>query len=106
MSADGHTDKSQHYQGRAIDWHMTDRYGKIVPLFDQFIIAIRFDWNGIGLYPAWRSPGLHTDMRIEGRLGEAALWWRDKNGEYEALKDRYRLAMFGEFNYLSETERG
>lgn len=92
FSKTGHTGKT-HGLGVAIDVHF-EKDGKVVPLFDQFISAIRFDWNGLGLYPFWNSPGLHLDMRKEGQFDEAALWWRDENGEYRAINTESIVKMF------------
>lgn len=89
----GHTENSQHYLGLAIDLHF-EKDGEVVPLFDQFILSIRFDWNGLGLYPFWDHPGLHCDMRQEGKLKEAALWWKDSDQVYKALNSRFLDRIF------------
>ena len=93
-ASSGHAKSSQHYLGRAVDLHLVDAAGKVVPLFDQFILAIRFDWNGMGLYPFWNNPGLHLDTRPEGKLGEASLWWRDESGKYQAIESRFLPVLF------------
>lgn len=67
--AGGHTADSQHYKGRAVDIHI-DGLDEI----EQYLIAERFSWRGIGLYPDWNSPGLHLDTREDdparwGRIG-------------------------------------
>ena len=53
-------------------------------LLDQWLFAERYPWRGIGIYPYWRFPGLHLDLRAHGQehpnLG--ARWWRDAHGVY------------------------
>ena len=49
----------QHPIGTAVDLHIEN-----MSLFDQFIAALRFGFVGIGVYPLWKHPGLHLDMRI------------------------------------------
>lgn len=55
---DGHTTTSQHYVGKAVDGHFVD-----IPLIEQYLVAERFGWHGIGVYPDWNNQGLHLDMR-------------------------------------------
>ena len=70
----GHTINSQHYLGNAIDGHFEN-----MPLIDQYVIAERFPWSGIGVYPDWRSVGLHLDTRlIENNMGSR---WACKNND-------------------------
>lgn len=58
-STTGHTSKSFHYKGMAVDIHIKNMH-----VVDQFLAAERFDeFNGIGLYPNWHNPGLHLDIR-------------------------------------------
>ena len=54
----GHATNSQHYLGRAVDCHI-----KNVSLLDQYLLAERYGWRGIGLYTDWNNPGLHLDLR-------------------------------------------
>lgn len=81
---DGHTEDSSHYDkdgglATAVDFHFVGW-----SLQKQWLFAERFPWFGIGLYPYWRTPGLHVDLRRLGRdhpnLGKR--WWRDKNLVY------------------------
>jgi len=51
----GHSNKSQHYLGRAGDGHVEG-----VDLLDMFLVAEKLEFNGIGLYD-W---GIHLDVRI------------------------------------------
>jgi hypothetical protein len=67
----GHVSDSQHYLGRAVDFHATG-----VPLVDAWLIAERIpSFKGIGVYPDWNSPGLHCDVR--NNTTYRARWWRD-----------------------------
>jgi len=54
----GHATNSQHYLGRAVDLHIKD-----VPLIEQYLLAERYGWRGIGMYTDWNTPGLHLDLR-------------------------------------------
>jgi uncharacterized protein YcbK (DUF882 family) len=54
----GHTENSQHYLGNAVDCHIVG-----LSLIDQYLLAERFNWNGIGVYPDFNNPGLHLDCR-------------------------------------------
>lgn len=76
----GHTKNSQHYliPCTAVDFHIEGLH----PI-DQFIVACRFNFNGIGFYPAWNSPGLHAEQN-ESRH-QRGFWWRDKNGKYRDI---------------------
>lgn len=82
-----HVPGSSHYPtdmapATAVDFHIVG-----MPLLDQWLLAERFPWRGIGVYPFWSHPGLHCDLRPVGRehpsLG--ARWWRDAAGRYRAL---------------------
>lgn len=54
-----------------------------LPLAEFYLIAEKFiQGGGLGIYPYWRRPGLHIDVREEGHPGYGARWWRDKGGEY------------------------
>jgi len=50
-----HAEHSLHYSGRAVDFVFMDSYpGHIL---DAFLLAVRFGFTEIGLYPAWRFNG-------------------------------------------------
>ena len=77
--AGGHVPESSHYAtfteyATGVDFHIEG-----LPLLDQWLFVERYAFNGIGLYPFWRTPGLHADLRRLGRdhprLGKR--WWRD-----------------------------
>jgi len=77
----GHSPNSYHYKGMAVDLHFEG-----LNLLDQFIIASRWDFGGIGVYPFWKNPGLHVDIRpIPEKYTKEARWWRDAAGKYHPL---------------------
>ncbi len=55
---DGHTTNSQHYLGMATDYHIVG-----MSLLDQYLLAEKFPWSAIGVYPDWKNPGIHADCR-------------------------------------------
>lgn len=70
---------SQHHLGLAVDIHI-----KGLDVLDQYLLAEKFDFSGIGVYPCWNRPGLHIDMR----KGRRARWlgYNSGNGQqYTAL---------------------
>lgn len=81
----GHTNNSQHYLGKAVDINIIG-----MKLVEQYLLAERFGWTGIGLYNCWKNPGLHLDLRDE-EIG--ARWAQKKNREgsleYCALDQKY-----------------
>lgn len=74
---DGHSDKSWHYKGEAVDFHL-----KGLTPFQQFEILNEFNEIGaIGWYPGWNHPGWHVDIRPM-LTGTRLYWWRDEHGAY------------------------
>jgi hypothetical protein len=75
-STDGvHAKNSQHYLGNAVDIIPINPKGSLIA---QFLIAERFGFTGIGIYPDWcyngkTLGGLHLDRRPENNL-QAARW--------------------------------
>ena len=86
----GHSPTSLHYKGKAVDGHFENKRGRVVPLFDQFVLLCRFGWGGIGLYPHWAHPGFHADIRTPGAYGQRAFWWRDDRDTSVPVSERYR----------------
>lgn len=84
-----HTEGSQHYLGNAVDI--------IVPTFDGspfslYLIAERFSFSGIGVYPDWtykgkRIGGLHLDVR-DRKGGQGARWIGKKYQDAETKVDK------------------
>lgn len=71
----GHVNESQHYTGHACDFDVSN-----VPLVEAWLALERIpEVRGIGIYPAWISPGLHADVR---ETPERARWWRNKDNSY------------------------
>lgn len=81
----GHSNRSFHGRDgicRAFDIVIRDKEnGQALPIMDQFLIALRYEWRGIGYYPYWNTPGLHVDTGYRGSYRKA-IWWRDKEGNY------------------------
>lgn len=68
----GHTTNSQHYLGKAVDFHIKGMNWR-----DQYYAAVRFGkWTGIGVYPDWNNPGLHCDIRDLDKNKSFAKWCR------------------------------
>lgn len=92
----GHAPHSMHYMGKAIDCVLRDaRSREPLPIVEQFLIALRYTWTGIGFYPFWHAPGLHLDTRPVTRFMPRALWWRDKEGEYRAVEEFFKAPRNG-----------
>jgi len=77
----GHSEKSQHYKGRAADFHFETIKGAPtqMDLFQQFYAIQTIGFNRIGFYPFWNNPGWHVDIKPGKRL----YWIRNEAGEYE-----------------------
>ena len=71
----GHSKRSYHYKGEAIDFHFEPNK---LTLPEQFscICAVR-DFRGIGFYPWWNSPGWHIDTRAS-----SLFWLSPEKGKY------------------------
>jgi hypothetical protein len=59
-------DKAEHGKGQAVDIIVPDYKGR---LLDLYMIAERFNFGGIGVYPEWSfngvvTGGLHLDTRV------------------------------------------
>lgn len=68
-SRGGHTENSQHYLGKAVDFHIEN-----VSLINQYLAAERFMFTGIGIYPDWNNPGLHCDVRYKSNESPQDRW--------------------------------
>lgn len=77
-----HAPNSQHYIGKAVDIIFPE-----IPLHklpDMFLMAMRFNFRGLGIYPFWElsgniTGGLHLDIRD---ANERAMWIGLKENEY------------------------
>ena len=86
----GHAPNSMHYWGKAIDCVIRDaRTREPLPIMEQFLIALRYHWTGIGFYPFWDDPGLHLDTRTGTRFLPRALWWQDEHGKYKPIEEYF-----------------
>ena len=68
-SKGGHTKNSQHYLGKAADFHIEN-----MSLINQYLAAERFMFTGIGIYPDWNNPGLHCDVRCKSNEQSQDRW--------------------------------
>jgi len=75
-STSGHTSKSQHYLGNAVDVNFKHK----ISLLDAYLAAERFNFTGIGVYPHWHTPGLHLDVRSLQENEAAARWMAISTG--------------------------
>jgi hypothetical protein len=59
--ATGHVADSQHYLGKAADFHVTG-----IPVVEAWLALERFPrFMGLGFYPNWKPlPGFHADVRV------------------------------------------
>ena len=73
-SDSGHSKKSYHYKGMAVDFH----FGGSLSMLEQFaFIRALPELKGIGFYPWWHSPGWHVDLR-----GTNLFWVSPEPGKY------------------------
>jgi len=80
---EGHAKSSYHGMGMAIDGHFQG-----MSLLEQYLIAERFIWGGLGLYSWWNNRGLHLDIREQSY---GARWASEKEGEYIGLSRDFIL---------------
>jgi hypothetical protein len=77
---DGHSERSYHYTGQAVDFHFADQPG--MSCIREFaVLAAQPELGAIGFYPGWEPrPGWHVDLRdwTDGRL-----YWSRTNGIYK-----------------------
>lgn len=91
----GHSSKSYHYTGLAVDFHFKDyQEMKHFTYWEQFILLSSFrELGGIGFYPDWKHPGWHIDLRNRN----PRLLWSRINGKYrygiDAILRGIELAM-------------
>ena len=79
-------DPRWHGKGKALDLVIRSQATReALPLLQQFLIANRYLWTGIGVYPYWNTPGLHVDTRPMRVYGRKAFWWRDAEGKYRNI---------------------
>ena len=79
---------SYHTRGLAVDGVMVDNLTREpLPLIQQYHIASRWPWTGIGLYPYWSTPGLHLDTRPCRPLERRSRWYRNEAGEYRPIEE-------------------
>jgi len=88
----GHTEDSWHYiiPGRNNLAMALDAFPE-GDLFRAWILALKFPFSGVGVYPYWKWPakgligGIHIDVRPVGQFEPEHCWWRDKTGAYRSI---------------------
>lgn len=87
FAVSGHSKHSLHYMGLAADLHIGQgergANGAVRPrdVIEQALLAYKWTFLSIGIYPWWNKPGLHLDDRTAiGR--DKTVWFRDRQGEY------------------------
>ena len=84
-SNSGHTPNSQHALGNAADVRILH-----ATLLEMYILAERFNFTGIGLYPNNGTPFIHVDMRPTDPLNVQSRWIAigdPNNWTYTALNE-------------------
>jgi len=80
----GHTKKSQHYLGNAVDFHIESKEkfitqtNKMIKILDELQVSERV---GFGIYPDWNNKGFHLDVRGK------RIRWAMVNGVYVSFKE-------------------
>ena len=77
---EGHEDNSYHHRDgicRAVDWSCSS-----FDVEELFLHCTKFGFTGIGRYPYWNTPGMHTDVRPLSRFKPRIYWLRDFTGHY------------------------
>ncbi len=76
----GHSENSLHYDGLAADLHIAEAVGPR-NVIEQALLAYKWTFLSIGIYPYWNRPGLHLDDR--SAIGkQKVVWFRDDLGKY------------------------
>jgi len=76
----GHSENSLHYEGLAVDIHIAEAVGPR-DVVEQALLAYKWTFLSIGIYPHWNRPGIHLDDRtVIGK--EKVVWFRDHLGKY------------------------
>lgn len=81
FATSGHSEKSKHYTGEAIDFHIKtrDNLRQQFEIMESYLEDLQVENRvGLGVYD-W---GFHIDSR-----GERARWARHSGGEYIGIKD-------------------
>ena len=79
----GHTSKSQHYKGNAVDFHIvtTMSYKGQIAVMRAFLASLQVaNRVGFGIYPQWNNKGFHLDVRGEEKR------WGYIDGEYVSFE--------------------
>lgn len=81
----GHVSDSQHYLGKAVDFHVVN-----VPLTEAWLGLERFPTlAGIGFYPDWKNVGFHADTRVKPYRER----WMRRGAEAYVAFDKQAMAL-------------
>ena len=90
----GHSNNSRHYWGDAFDIVIRDEISRRpVPLLAQMVMAARYTWGGIGIYPYWNEQGIHVDRRPWTVFSRRAFWYRNRDGHYDKMENFFILGL-------------
>ena len=92
---------SQHHSGKAVDVISPD-FVKNRGLVDMYMIAEKYNFGGIGVYPHWKwrsqkRGGLHLDVRNEE---PGARWMGVRVDEHDPLNDAQKYIALDVFNLV------
>jgi len=89
-----HSDKSQHYLGRAVDGHFVG-----LSLSQTACLMFKAGFKGIGLYYEWANPGIHADIREQSHVSTwLGYYLKDHNGDFIIGDDGKRIQRY-EYDY-------
>ncbi len=90
----GHSRKSMHKQNpcSVIDGYIN------IPLIDQATALIEYDFDGIGIYPEWNTPGFHADKRTWYGLPKV-YWIRHSDRTFEGANQK------GDYHYFADVDK-
>ena len=83
---EGHSPDSYHYKGQAVDGYISFG-GKRLSAVDQFILAMRSPFHGIGIY-TWSPNGCFLDLDSRATF-EGKVWACGEKGEYKNLNESF-----------------
>lgn len=66
-------------------------------LYEQALACVRSDFDGIGVYPEWKTPGVHADKRTW--YGKSKVYWiKDSKNTYDAA-----VNVKGDYHYFTHS---
>ena len=83
-----HITGSLHYKGKAIDGHFRG-----LNLFHSFLLLVKFNFHGIGLYPQWSKKGFHADIRNSERLATWVQWDAEYKYDWDFFEEQLEIEL-------------